>query len=225
MKSFLLSILTGMVLLISTGCLRHNDSLDRGQLKSELEESINEVLAGINDSSFQKIVIESIEADSEYNVSAGEPKYEKPGVVKVDVHIDRSMPDDWFVGYVALVAVATGPLVPIAIVFIICLFIFKSKRDRNRLIASAMEHGYSLPSEFLVPRQVPRVRLQSAINYLAWGIGIFIFFQAVGWEEASALMLIPIIIGLGKLIAYCIYELPSIINKYKTNRPTDCDAD
>lgn len=225
MKSFLLSILAGIVLLISTGCMRLNDSIERDELKTELAECLTEALSTINDSSFQKIVVESIEADSEYDVSAGMPQYEKPGVVKIDIHVDRSQPDDWFVGYVALLAVATGPLVPIAIVFIICFFIFKSKRDRNRLIATAMQHGYNLPAEFLVPRQVPRVRLQSAITYLAWGIGVLIFFQAVGWEEVSALMLIPIIIGLGKLIAYCIYELPAIINKNKTNRPTDCNAD
>jgi len=220
MKSFLLSILAGMALLISTGCVRHNDSL-----KSELEECLNEALATINDSSFQKIVIESIEADSKYDVSAGVPQYEKPGVVKVDIHIDRNQPDDWFVGYVALIAVAMGPLVPIAIVFIICYFIFKSKRDRNRLIATAMQQGYNLPAEFLVPRQVPKFRLQSAINYIAWGIGLFVFFQAEGAAEVASLTLIPIIIGLGKLIAYCIYELPAIINKHKNNRPTDCNAD
>lgn len=225
MKSFLLSILAGIVLLISTGCVNQNDSLESKQLKNDLEECLNDALTTINDSNFQKIVIESIEADSEYNVSAGMPQYEKPGVVKVDIHIDRNQSKDWFVGYAALITVVSGSIIPIAIVFIICLFIFKSKRDRNQLIATAMQHGYNLPTEFLLPRQKPRVRLQSAITYLAWGIGLLVYFQAGRWKNVSALMLIPIIIGLGKLIAYSIYELPTIINKHKANRQTDCDAD
>ncbi len=219
MKSILTATAATLLLILSSGCMRFDGNQE--ELKSELERCLNDVLVNVNDSNLQNIVVNSIEGTSEYDVTADMPTYESPGTVKVDVHVEKSDPSDWFVGYVAIIAVITGPLIPILMVWIICYFIFRSKRDRNRVIAMAIERNYPLPDEYVMPRQTTKFRLQSAINYLAWGIGLLVFFQAVDSKEVSALMLIPIIIGIGKLLGYIVYETPLL----KKRNPNDNQED
>lgn len=218
-KSLSVLIAGFLLLLFSSSCI-HRDDSERRKLGIELSECLAELSDQLNDSNFQRIVIDTVNSDgsSDYEVTAGTPEITKSGEIHVDINVTRDKhSSDWFVGYCAIIAVLTAPVLPIAVVFIICFFIFKSKRDRNRLIALAIENGRELPKEFYIPREVPRVRLQSGINYMAWGIGLMIFFKVADCEEMAMLMLIPIIIGVGKLATYCIYELPGILKKKSGN--------
>ena len=227
MKTLLTATISLVVLLLSTGCLRYDrENVTKDQLQSDIEHCLNEALAGINDSAMQEVMIRSIDANPEYEVKAGTPVMEKPGVVKVDVYVDKSDPHDWFVGYVAILAIVMGPIIPIMTVWIICYFIFKSKRDRNK-VAMAIERNQPIPSELSQAGSERRPRLQPAINYLAWGIGLTVFFQIVNRPEIASLMLIPIIIGLGKLFSYIMYEraaLKSRLNATSDSLTDDSDA-
>lgn len=224
MKTLLTATISLVILLLSTGCLRYDrENVTKDQLQSDIEHCLNEALAGINDSAMQEVMIRSIDANPEYDVKAGTPVMEKPGVVKVDVYVDKSDPHDWFVGYVAILAIIMGPIVPILTVWIICYFIFKSKRDRNRIIAMAIERNLPIPSELSQAGPERRPRLQSAVNYLAWGIGLTVFFQIADRPEIASLMLIPIIIGLGKLFSYIMYERAA--QKSRRNENSDSLTD
>ena len=58
-----------------------------------------------------------------------------------------------------------------------------------------------MPKE-LFPQVDPRAKWNSGIKYVAWGAGLMLFFL-LGFDiEWAALMFVPIIIGVGKLISY-----------------------
>ena len=90
------------------------------------------------------------------------------------------------------------------IVFIVFYFLYRNKRDRNRVIETSLTTGHELPKEFYAPFN-PHRRLQSGVAYMAWGIGLFIFFMCID-SDIAWLCIIPCIIGIGKLIAYFLYE-------------------
>ncbi len=81
--------------------------------------------------------------------------------------------------------------------------ILRSRRQRNQIIYEAMVHNYQLPNEFY--RKAPKERrLQAAMVYFAWSVGLFIFFIMVHCEAIAMLMIIPFILGIGRLISYII---------------------
>lgn len=123
--------------------------------------------------------------------------------VSISANNDSDYPDEWWVSIVAITATALIFSGPILVVFIVCFFIYKSKRDRNRVIMESLATGQPLPDRFYnIPDRKPR--LQPAVNYLAWSAGFFAFFLIVGGKSWAMLTLIPFIIGLGKLATYII---------------------
>ncbi|MCM1093989.1 MAG: DUF6249 domain-containing protein [Lachnospiraceae bacterium] len=177
----------------------------RSDVRDEVVERIEEVMDQLNDSSFRKIVIN--DNDGERRVLS-DVKADSTGNIIVNINIPEDDYDDGvpsFVAPVALISVIGVFIAPVLMVFFICYFIYRTKRDRNRVIYESVVSGHQLPAEFYKSR--PRkIRFQSAVAWLAWSIGLFAFFMIVGREELAPLMLIPFIIGAGKMAAFFMYD-------------------
>ncbi|MCM1331552.1 MAG: DUF6249 domain-containing protein [Bacteroides sp.] len=177
----------------------------RSDVRDEVVERIEEVVDQLNDSSFRKIVIN--DNDGERRVLS-DVKADSTGNIIVNINIPEDDYDDGvpaFVAPVALISVIGVFIAPVLMVFFICYFIYRTKRDRNRVIYESVVSGHQLPAEFYKSR--PRkIRFQSAVAWLAWSIGLFAFFMIVDREELAPLMLIPFIIGAGKMAAFFMYD-------------------
>lgn len=177
----------------------------RSDVRDEVVERIEEVMDQLSDSSFRKIVIN--DNDGECRVLS-DVKADSTGNIIVNINIPEDDYDDdvpAFVAPVALISVIGVFIAPVMMVFFICYFIYRTKRDRNRVIYESVVSGHQLPAEFYKSR--PRkIRFQSAVAWLAWSIGLFVFFMIVGREELAPLMLIPFIIGAGKMAAFFMYD-------------------
>lgn len=172
----------------------------------EIMDGLEDVLSQLNDSSVQTIVINS----GESRKIMSDIQRDSAGVMIVNVNIpdnfDNMTPDvPSFVAPVAIISVIGVFLAPVLFVFVICYFIYKNKKERNRIIYESVVTGRTLPKEFYKIRP-HNARFQSAVSWLAWSIGLFVFFMVVGWDEAAPLMLIPFVIGLGKLGAFFMYD-------------------
>ncbi len=76
------------------------------------------------------------------------------------------------------------------------------QRERNKLIEKAIECNYPLPSDFFANDRNPRTRLQSALVWLAWGVGTIAIFLIITDETVYAIGIIPLLVGIAKLITY-----------------------
>lgn len=116
------------------------------------------------------------------------------------------------------------PAATIAIVAIIlCVFLYKRMRSRHSLIEQAIENGYQLPDAFYgdnstvqpsgeqqqpgqygtIPPLPGEVRMRdSGLKYCLIGVGMIIIFSVWGSEELAVIGVIPLLIGLGKLLTY-----------------------
>lgn len=200
MKKLLLIVLAAVTLMSCGGNHRSN-------IKKEVKEGLEEVMVQLNDSSFRSLVINSAGENAEI-VSSALPDSSGNIIVNINIPDEDAGFDDGIPGFVAPVAVISvvgAFLAPVLAVFVICFFIYKTKRDRNRIIYESVVSGHMLPKEFyhIRPR---KVRFQSAVAWLAWSIGLFVFFMIVEWQEVAMLMLIPFIIGAGKMAAFFMYD-------------------
>ncbi len=196
----LIFILIAAMTLMSCGGNR------RSEIKDEVIKGIEEAMAQIDDSSFRSLVINSSGESAEIVTSAF-PDSAGNVIVNINIPSENCGDDDVpsFVGPVAIISVLGAFLAPVAAVFVICYFIYKSKRDRNRIIYESVISGHSLPKEFYRIRP-HKMRFQSAVVWLAWSIGLFAFFMIVGAQKVAPLMLIPFIIGAGKMTAFFMYD-------------------
>ncbi len=207
MKRIILPILSILFLSVCSACHHRSDSR---QLRDEIIDELSSIVNELNDSSFNDIVILAEESgDASINVDKSPLTSDGKGnvlmTVQVDVEDDSMGGEFWVAIICGGLAIAGAFLTPILIGYFICYFIFRSKRDRNNLIREAIASGYPLPKEFFIT-QIPRERLQSAVKYIAWSVGLFLFFMIVGLDAIAYLCFIPMIIGLGKLTAYFLYE-------------------
>lgn len=170
-------------------------------------DSTDEITLHISDADYNEFATAVIIADTD---SATDRRTMDINVRINDLQTAPAADDDFdFTGALAISAgigmCIIAILVPVFIVLVICIYIFRIRRDRNRLITHAIDHGYRLPDSFWAdPAENRPVRLQSAVSFLACGIGIFCFFICLGAKAVAMLGLIPAIIGIGRLIAYFI---------------------
>lgn len=126
-------------------------------------------------------------------------------------------PEDWYEYHVAtegirmvkpmlIIGTALTFLAPIAVVWIVCYFIYRTKRDRSRVVYESIVTGRPIPPGYFPVDRPQGATLRSAITYIAWGVGGGLFFFFVGAEEVSCLFVVPIIIGMGRLLAFFLYD-------------------
>lgn len=220
MKNFALTLLSIMLLTFSS-CGNSMD--DNEKMAREISECISENLKSLNDSTFSNIVITTVnDAGDSDDISVSSSGITADGrgnlYINVSANNDSELPDEWWVSIVAITATFLMFSAPLFLVFIVCYFIYKSKRDRNRVIMAAASAGYTLPDRFYnIPDRKPR--LQPSVNYLAWSTGFFAFFMIIHKTQLAMLALIPFIIGLGKLATYIIATRNSN-NRDNDNNPT-----
>lgn len=73
---------------------------------------------------------------------------------------------------------------------------------RAKLIELSLRSGQPLPPEFYQRRK--RNQVQTGLTWIAWGAGLMIFFVVVGAEPPAALMAVPCLIGVSKLMTILI---------------------
>ncbi len=102
----------------------------------------------------------------------------------------------------AVIGIFILPPVVLIIALILILRYLESRNVRRAtLIDLSLRTGNQLPPEFFARRRAD-TRLQSGLYWLAWGVGLMIFFFVVGATPVAALMTVPCLIGLSKCLTY-----------------------
>lgn len=120
---------------------------------------------------------------------------------------------------IAIIAIIFGVLTPflsiVAIVFIALLFAHKKRKLRYHTIELAISNGRDLPDSFYesFDNKNGRSRLQSALVWIAWGIGIALFLLCVDDIESAFIAAIPLLVGAAKLITYFIEDRPKKVKE------------
>ncbi len=204
MKKFLLLTLSMIILTVSS-CSSSNDRMKdelMDEIKADIVANIQDALKEINDSSLQELQINLENKPDDITVYTSH-YIQDDGKIHVDVNLDVDEDRDDTV--IALTAIVVGTigffLCPILMVATICYFIYRSKRERNRIISTAISTGYPLPKEFFY-QHTPSVKLQSGFIYIAWATGLFLFCYLIGLESLAYLAFIPFIIGIGKIVGW-----------------------
>ena len=98
-----------------------------------------------------------------------------------------------------------------AFVIIIITVLLRNKRrmllDKYQVIENAMRSGYNLPEVFYLsksPRYDDYRRLRSALLWMACGISMMAFGGIMDVEPVVAVGVLPLLIGVAKLIVYVI---------------------
>lgn len=109
--------------------------------------------------------------------------------------------------FIVFIAIATPFACAVLIVFFIIRGITSRQREHNKLIEKAIENNYPLPDKFFDTPKRHKSRLQSSLVWLAWGIGTMGFFYIVDpTETAYSIGLIPLLVGVAKLITYFVED-------------------
>ncbi len=205
MKNLLIAILLSGILALSS--CTSGDRYNTDNLASDIATRLSENLAELNDSSFSNMVITTTDSSDTtcVNMAQSDITSDDKGNIHINLQIDtdgdNNSHDDSCVDTIALISIVLFFFMPVIVVIVVCYFIYRTKRDRNRLVMESISTGKCLPEQFFGTRQSTPT-LQPAINYLAWGIGLFLFFMIKGNTSVAMLMFIPIVIGLGKLATY-----------------------
>ena len=172
----------------------------------ELNRQISEKLAMVenNDDTTTSITIDSASTDSTIKVNT--PQNDK----KTEITIIQGHNGGESVGAVLFLSiVATAPFAcAVLIVFFIIRGITSRQREHNKLIEKAIECNYPLPNDFFKAPKQSKSRLQSALVWLAWGVGIIAFCLIVSEAKDTvfAIGFIPLLVGVAKLITYFVED-------------------
>lgn len=122
--------------------------------------------------------------------------------------------------YILGITVPFGTIVLLGI--ILGIFLYKRMKSRNELISQAIEKGYELPDSFYNPsnsdtitppgtpgdiKNIPPLpseirKRDSGLKYCLIAVAIIIIFGVWGNEDLAVIGVIPLLIGIGKLLTY-----------------------
>ncbi len=175
----------------------------------EFSHQINEKLEQLNNtktSDSYVIINDSSATDSIVKIKAENDK-QKAEITIIQAQKDRFESEGIFVVAIVFIAIVTPFASVVLIIFFAIRGITSRQRERNKLIEKAIDNNYTLPEDFFASQKNPRTRLQSALVWLAWGIGTMGFFYIVDpTETAYAIGLIPLLVGVAKLITYFVED-------------------
>lgn len=133
---------------------------------------------------------------------------------------DQKLKEIGTLGILGILAICFGfPALVIIVAIILIIGFFKNRnRERNAIIAQAIDHDYQLPDSFYTnqpqheqegesetlaskPARDPR-KFNSAITLIAVGLAVGIFFWAVDAPVGFVAGGIPLLLGIGRLIGY-----------------------
>lgn len=120
-----------------------------------------------------------------------------PGLAKI---VEAASGSHWDV--VGFFAVVSPFLTGFLIVLIVLIFNYRNKRAKYRLMEKAIEAGREIPQSFFEETKPKKTPLQSAFTLIGTGIGLFLMLWFVAGHDVAFVGAIPLLIGLGKLLAY-----------------------
>jgi hypothetical protein len=101
----------------------------------------------------------------------------------------------------------TGVLIFTLPIFFICYFIYRKRTIRYRIAEKAIEKNMTLPESFFaIPEAEKKSRLQSGLVWIGWGLGLICLFAVCGSIKTAMIGLIPLFVGVAKLITYFVED-------------------
>lgn len=207
MKKIFHGLMAAMAVVCMVGCSGEIDADGKARLKADVQSAIKEVvkMEAVNaddtlivlNGSGTTVSIADVKTDS---IAADSTQSYRP--INVEVYYDDSaldLDDEYITGIVAIVSVFGGGVM---VFFFLFSFWFKAKRDRNRVIETAIKNNAKIDPIIFNDFKSPRTRLHAALVWMAWGLGIVIFFLFVDAIEVIGLGAVPFFVGVAKLITY-----------------------
>lgn len=135
---------------------------------------------------------------------------------------------EYYVGIIAII-VGCAMLILICVlpIFFICYFIYRKRVARYRIIEKAIENKIELPEKILAELETSTSERQakspfeSAMVWVAWGIGIMLFFIYCNNYKLAGLCVIPLLVGIAKLITYFIERKNNNTSKSEIDNNAD----
>lgn len=125
-------------------------------------------------------------------------------VVNLNNPVDSQENDQTLEILAIVLGLGMPSVVVVGIIYMMCLFSYRKRRDHNQIISLALQRGVELPKEFYMGEcRQPKSRLNSALTWLAIGIGTLIF--SIGCSDhwfGFGLSAILILLGIAKLIVW-----------------------
>lgn len=190
MKTTLKTLFFGLISLLALSSCS-NDELDQQKLNESISTAITEYLN---------------KSDSATTKQISEP-------ININIR-DVSSSDDLaghYITAIVFIALIIPFLAVVCIIFIIVRFMFKKVQSRNRIIEKAIENNAQLPEDFF-KSHIEKSRLESALVWIAWGIGIALVLLVLNInneenaQNTYILGLIPFLVGIAKLITYFVED-------------------
>lgn len=100
-------------------------------------------------------------------------------------------------------------LTVLVVTFFILFFLYKKRTARYHTINKAIENGIELPESFYNETTLPaqKSRLQSSLTWIGFGLGLTCFVGIFDcFEHGIALGIIPLLVGIAKLITYFVED-------------------
>ena len=170
---------------------------------NEFSQKINTELAELNKNAKDSITTAIADSSSDSVVIITPDESAK--IANISIHQSNNDAGFWFV-LIVFIAVVIPFASLVLIIFFALRAITSRQRERNKLIEIAIKSNYPLPDNFFFNPQTSRTRLQSALVWLACGIGSIAFFLVIFDDALYAIGIIPLLIGIAKLITYFVED-------------------
>mgnify|MGYP003294740799 CR=1 FL=1 len=176
----------------------------------EFSRQINERLEEINNNNKNNdtvITIDSTGTDTTVKINTNTPQTKQNTEITIIQRDNTNFGESIETVIIVFIAIITPFACLVLIVFFIIKGITSRQREHNKLIEKAIENNYPLPDKFFDTPKRHKSRLQSSLVWLAWGIGTMGFFYIVDpTETAYSIGLIPLLVGVAKLITYFVED-------------------
>lgn len=171
---------------------------------NEFSQKINTELAELNKNAKDSITVAIPDSSSSDSVVIITPD-ESAKIANISIHQSNNDAGFWIV-LIVFIAVVIPFASLVLVIFFALRAITSRQRERNKLIEIAIKSNYPLPDNFFSNPQTSRTRLQSALVWLACGIGTIAFFLVIFDDALYAIGIIPLLIGIAKLITYFVED-------------------
>ncbi len=198
--SFKLLFFVAAVLIAATAVAKPPKHTGIDRLKNlQIDSAVNFK----TDSISQMVVFDAGSADS--NMSDEISDEDITAVIDMAVAPTHSVTKTVMKTIVGVVAIVVPFAFVILVIWIICRYSTSRNRERSKLIEMSIRERVPLPDAFYKTEKSyylgPR-RLSSGIVWIGVGISVSLFFFAVGSEEMAALGLIPLFVGIARIVVY-----------------------
>ncbi len=214
-----------------TSCRMNSTSVDKAEMTEGVKKAVSEMLKMENINKDDTLIkLDSNNVARISGVGTDSVQWDSVNAssrpIQVSIYTDSGSVFDNGKDFVEMVSViaAFGSIfgAPVLILIFLFYYWYKAKRDRNRVIEAAIMNNVKVDPNLFNDYKTPRTRLHSALVWMAWGMGIIIFFICVDAAEAAGLGAIPLFVGLAKLITYFMEDRKQ---PTETKREQNADAE